>query len=95
MCSITVKYHCYSDEKVYAHDFSTTSDASLVTLLEELIVETALVNSDILFSDNISVQSMLLMLQSFCIVLIIIYLLWEIQKIFHRYTTKECVQLLL
>jgi hypothetical protein len=55
MCS-TMKYYCYSDEKVYAHDFSPTNDASLITLLEELKAETGLVNSNILFGDNISVQ---------------------------------------
>ena len=49
----TVKY---SNEKVYAHDFSITNDDLLITLLEELKVETALVNTNILFSDNISVQ---------------------------------------
>jgi ATP-dependent 26S proteasome regulatory subunit len=54
--SSAVMYFCYSDEKVYAHDFSTTNDALLVTLLEELKVETALVNSNILFRDNVSVQ---------------------------------------
>jgi hypothetical protein len=49
-------YYCYSDEKAYAHNFSPTNDASLITLVEELKAETGLVNSNILFSDNISVQ---------------------------------------
>lgn len=54
--SSTIIYYCYSDEKTYAHDFSPTNDASLITLLEELKAETGLVNSNILFNDEISVQ---------------------------------------
>ena len=44
----------YYGQTVYAHDFSTTDESTLVTLVEQIKAETQLVNTNFLSNDNVS-----------------------------------------
>jgi hypothetical protein len=44
----------YYSQTVYAHDFSTTDESTLVTLVEQIKAETQLVNTNFLSNDNVS-----------------------------------------
>ena len=45
------------DQKAYAHDFSTTDESSLVTLVEQIKAETQLVITSFLSNENFSAYS--------------------------------------
>lgn len=44
----------YYSQTVYAHDFSTTDESTLVTLVEQIKAETQLINTNFLSNDNVS-----------------------------------------
>jgi hypothetical protein len=46
----------YYGQRADAHDFSTTDESSLVTLVEQVKAETQLVNTNFLSNDNVSAQ---------------------------------------
>jgi len=54
LTSITSLEDNYFGQKAYAHDFSTTDESSLVTLVEQIKAETQLVIANFLSNDNFS-----------------------------------------
>src|SRR5918996_2061896 len=52
--SFVTSNHLY--QKSYAHDFLVNNDITIVTLIEQIKAETQLVNTNFLFSNNISAQ---------------------------------------
>jgi hypothetical protein len=56
LLSIPVMFsvNSYYSQTVYAHDFSTTDESTLVTLVEQIKAETQLINTNFLSNDNVS-----------------------------------------
>jgi hypothetical protein len=56
LLSIPVMFsvNSYYSKTVYAHDFSTTDESTLVTLVEQIKAETQLINTNFLSNDNVS-----------------------------------------
>ena len=57
----------YFGQKAYAHDFSTTDESSLVTLVEQIKAETQLVIANFLSNDNFSSNAILTTSNSSCV----------------------------
>jgi ATP-dependent 26S proteasome regulatory subunit len=53
---ITTTVTNYYGQRADAHDFSTTDESSLVTLVEQIKAETQLVNTNFLSNDNVSAK---------------------------------------
>lgn len=52
--SLVTSNHFY--QKSYAHDFLVNNDITIVTLVEQIKAETELVNTNLLFNNNVSAQ---------------------------------------